>query len=207
MLEYKTVSKEAYSEFTEKRSRFIGYAKPVKTEDEAVAFINNIKSKHWDATHNVYAYTLRKGQIKRYSDDGEPQGTAGIPTLDVLLKSGVTDTVIVVTRYFGGILLGAGGLVRAYSHGASAALDAAKIITMQTCCVAEVCCGYSQYGKLNTMIINNGGTIDNTEFTDVVKISFHLTDKNIHKLEQQLADLTRGEREISITDEKFFEVT
>lgn len=207
MLEYKTVSKEAHSEFAERRSRFIGYAKPVKTEEEAVEFINNIKSKHWDATHNVYAYTLRKGQIKRYSDDGEPQGTAGIPTLDVLLKSGVTDTVIVVTRYFGGILLGAGGLVRAYSHGASTALEAANIITMQTCLVAEVCCDYSQYGKLNTMIIDNDGTIDNTEFTDIVKIFFHLTDKNMPKLQEQLADLTSGEREISITGEKFFEIT
>lgn len=207
MLEYKTVSKEAFSEFTEKRSRFIGYAKPVKTEQEAIEFINKIKSEHWNATHNVYGYSLRSGQIKRYSDDGEPQGTAGIPVLDVLLKSNVTDTVIVVTRYFGGILLGTGGLVRAYSHGASAALNAAKVVTMQTCFVAEVLCDYSKYGKLNTLIIDNGGFIDNTEFTDKVKIYFHICDENMPKLEQQLADLTSGGSIISVTAQKFFEIT
>ena len=98
---YKTVKEYGEAEFVEKRSRFIGYCKPVKTEEEAIAFINEKKSKHWDATHNVYAYCIREGNIKRYSDDGEPQGTAGIPTLDVLQKSGVTDAVVVVTRYFG----------------------------------------------------------------------------------------------------------
>ena len=98
MTEYKTVLKRAEDAFVERRSRFIGHAAPVKTEEEAVAFINEMKAKYWDATHNVYAYCLRDGQIKRYSDDSEPQGTAGIPTLDVLQKSGVTDTVVVVTR-------------------------------------------------------------------------------------------------------------
>ena len=113
MMEYKTIRLREEAEFIERRSRFIGHACPVKTEEEAVAFINEMKAKYWDASHNVYAYCLREGQIKRYSDDGEPQGTAGIPVLDVLQKSGVVDTAVVVTRYFGGILLGAGGLVRA----------------------------------------------------------------------------------------------
>ena len=131
MSEYKTVTMDTSDEFVEKRSRFIGYIRPVKTEEEAIAFINQIKSKHWDATHNVYAYCLREGQVKRYSDDGEPQGTAGIPTLDVLLKSEVTDVVVVTTRYFGGILLGGGGLVRAYSHAASLALAKAQVVTMR----------------------------------------------------------------------------
>ena len=107
-MEYRTVGKAANDEFVEKKSRFIGYIKPVTTQDEAVAFINEIKSKHWDATHNVYAYVLRDGQIRRYSDDGEPQGTAGIPVLDVLLKEELTDCVVVATRYFGGTLLGTG---------------------------------------------------------------------------------------------------
>ena len=103
---YKTVAGRAEDEFTEKRSRFIGYITPAATEEEALSFISQIKSKHWDATHNVYAYILREGQIKRYSDDGEPQGTAGIPVLDVLQKEGLCDVAVVVTRYFGGILLG-----------------------------------------------------------------------------------------------------
>ena len=113
MAEYKTVRKNAQDQFVEKRSRFIGYACPVQTEQEALDFITSKKSEHWDASHNVYAYILRDGTM-RFSDDGEPQGTAGMPVLDVLRKSGVTDVVTVATRYFGGILLGGGGLVRAY---------------------------------------------------------------------------------------------
>ena len=108
---YKTVLNEAQDEFVEKRSKFIGYCKPIKTEQEAIDFINEKRSIHWDATHNVYAYVLKDGNIQRYSDDSEPQGTAGVPTLDVIRKSGVVDCVVVVTRYFGGVLLGAGGLV------------------------------------------------------------------------------------------------
>ena len=112
MKEYKTVEFESKDEFIEKKSRFIGYVKPVKTQEEATEFINAIKSKHWDATHNVSAYVLRDNNIQRSSDDGEPSGTAGVPTLDVLLKEGIVDTCVVVTRYFGGTLLGAGGLIR-----------------------------------------------------------------------------------------------
>ena len=109
MEEYKTLRAPASDEFTEKRSRFIGYAQPVSTQVEAAAFIERIKKQHHDATHNVFAYLLREGQLERYSDDGEPQGTAGIPVLDVLRKQGVTNCAVVVTRYFGGILLGAVG--------------------------------------------------------------------------------------------------
>ena len=101
MKDYLTIEGFAEDEFVEKKSRFIGYAKHVETEEEAVSFINEMKQKHWDATHNVYAYVLRDGQTRRYSDDGEPQGTAGIPTLDVILKEGVVDVCVVVTRYFG----------------------------------------------------------------------------------------------------------
>jgi uncharacterized YigZ family protein len=111
-LEYITLSKEAEVSFIEKKSEFIGYAAPVKTEEEAMEFINKIRKKHANATHNCYAYQLANGSA-RYSDDGEPQGTAGVPILSVIQKGGFTDAVIVVTRYFGGILLGAGGLVRA----------------------------------------------------------------------------------------------
>ncbi len=206
MFEYRTVANEASAEFVERRSRFIGYAKPVKTEEEAVSFINSIKSKHWNATHNVYAYSIRQGQLKRYSDDGEPQGTAGIPTLDVILKSGVTDVVVVVTRYFGGILLGAGGLVRAYSHSASIALQQAKIITMRTCMMAEVDCDYNQYGKLAALIPENGGVVDHTDFTDIVKIKFHMSDDDMPKFEQKLADATCGQSNVEIVGEKFFEI-
>ena len=111
---YSTIKESASAEFVEKKSRFIGYIAPVKTAEDAAAFIAEIKRKHWDATHNVSAYLLKNGQ-KKYSDDGEPQGTAGMPMLDVLEKENLTDVCVVGTRYFGGILLGGGGLVRAYS--------------------------------------------------------------------------------------------
>ena len=133
MQEYKTIGARASDEFVEKKSRFIGHICPVTMQQEALDFIQSLKTKYWDATHNVYAYVLRDGQIRRYSDDGEPQGTAGIPTLDVLLKEGLTDCCVVVTRYFGGTLLGAGGLVRAYSHACKLAVDAGGVVTMALC--------------------------------------------------------------------------
>lgn len=190
---YKTVKAYAEDNFTEKRSKFIGYCKPVTCEDDAVDFINEIKKKHWDATHNVYAYSLRSGQIKRYSDDGEPSGTAGMPVLDVILKNGVTDVVVVVTRYFGGVLLGTGGLVRAYSKGCKLALDASKIVTMELCCHCRIVCSYSQYGKVNTLIMQCKGYCDNCDFLDNVIIDFHIPEDFVSKLDKCLADATCGE--------------
>lgn len=203
--EYKTISQEANDAFVEQRSRFIGYAKPVQTEEEAIAFIESIRAKHWDATHNVYAYCLREGQIRRYSDDGEPHGTAGIPTLDVLQKSGVTDAVVVVTRYFGGVLLGAGGLVRAYSHGAKIALDAARIITMQMCLVCGLQCDYNQYGKLAALIPSFNGIINDTDFAEKVTLSFVMREDDYNAFLKQLADITCGSVVPEIIDQKFFE--
>ena len=205
MTEYQTIAKEASAEFVERHSRFIGYVKQVKTEEEAVSFINAIKSKNWNATHNVYAYSIREGQIKRYSDDGEPQGTAGIPTLNVIEKSNVTDTAVVVTRYFGGTLLGTGGLVRAYSHAVSITLEQAKIITMRTCLMAETICDYNQYGQLAALIPENNGVIDHTDFTDKVLIRFHISDEDMPAFRQKLADATCGNGQIMVTDEKYFE--
>lgn len=202
---YQTVAMEASDEFVEKRSRFIGYCKPVQTEEEATAFIQSIKSKHWDARHNVYAYCLREGQIKRYSDDGEPQGTAGIPTLDVLLKTGVTDVVVVVTRYFGGILLGGGGLVRAYSHAAKLALDQAGVVTMQLCKLCSLSCDYNQYGKIASLIPECDGVIDDSDFAEAVTVQFHMGEEALRGFEKQLADVTCGSVTVEIHDEKFFQ--
>lgn len=193
MAEYRTIAQAAQDEFVEKRSRFIGYARPVQTEEEAQAFIAEMKSRHWDATHNVYAYILREGNIQRYSDDGEPQGTAGIPTLDVLQKSHVTDVAVVVTRYFGGILLGGGGLVRAYSHGASIALKAAGIITMKECSLLMLSCDYSRYGRVSSLIPECGGIIDDTDFAGDVTLSFHMAPELMGSFAQKLADATNGQ--------------
>ncbi len=191
-MEYRTIAKASSDEFVEKKSRFIGYIKPVATQDEAVAFINEIKSKHWDATHNVYAYVLRDGQIRRYSDDGEPQGTAGIPVLDVLVKENLTDCVAVATRYFGGTLLGTGGLVRAYSHTAKIAVEAGGIVTMKLCKVLKVCCNYNFYGRLNSLIPECGGVIDDTDFADTVTVTLKMPTDDVDNFEKKLVDLSFG---------------
>ena len=151
-MNYLTVYQNAEASFIEKRSEFIGYIAPVSTNEEAVNFINSIRSKHRKAKHNVYAYILRQDNISRYSDDGEPQGTAGVPVLDVLQKRGLTDVCIVVTRYFGGILLGGGGLVRAYSHCASITCDSAKIMNMCKCYHVELEMDYNLYGKVSYVL-------------------------------------------------------
>ena len=202
---YKTVKFNTKDEFVEKRSRFIGYCKPVTTEQEAIDFINKIKKDHWDATHNVYAYSLREGQIKRYSDDGEPSGTAGMPALDVILKNDVVDVVVVVTRYFGGVLLGTGGLVRAYAKGCRVALEAANIVTMELCSQCKISCSYNQYGKINTLVMQKGGYVDNCDFADNVIIDFHMPVDLVNSLNKSLADATAGEITVEIIGENYYE--
>lgn len=204
-MEYITVKNEAADEFIERKSRFIGSCKPVKTEEEAIEFINSLRTKYWDATHNVYAYIIKDTGVQRFSDDGEPQGTAGIPVIDTLKKAGVVDVVVVATRYFGGILLGGGGLIRAYSHTASIALEAAKKITMRECLLLSVSCDYSLYGKVNGIIPECGGVIDDTEFLENVNLKFHLAPEELGNLQKRLADATSGKCTIHEEGKKFFE--
>ena len=192
MKEYKTVEKEASDFFIEKKSKFIGYAKPVKTQEEAVEFISKIKSKHWDATHNVYAYVLRENNIQRYSDDGEPSGTAGVPVLDVMLKESLVDVCVVSTRYFGGTLLGAGGLVRAYSHTSKIALEAAGIITMAQCSVMSAEVDYSFYDRLNILLSDFSAVILNTSFSDKVCVEFSVKENIVDSLNAKLIDVSNG---------------
>lgn len=204
--DYKTVQFEAKGEFAEKRSRFIGYCKPVKTEQEAVEFINSKRTEHWDATHNVYAYSLREGNIKRYSDDGEPSGTAGMPTLDVILKNDIYDVCIVVTRYFGGVLLGTGGLVRAYSQGAKVALEAGNVVLMQSRAVCNTKCSYNQYGKVSSLIMELGAVVEDTVYESDVSIKFHIKPDILPLLNKKLADATSGEVQVISDSEEYFAV-
>jgi len=204
--DYKTVLENASDEFVEKRSRFIGYCKPVKTEQEAIDFINEKRSEHWNATHNVYAYSLREGNIKRYSDDGEPSGTAGMPVLDVIVKNEIFDVVVVVTRYFGGVLLGTGGLVRAYSHGSKIAVEAAKPVIMQNCLVCEARCAYNQYGKVSSLIIGVGAAVDDTVYESDVLVKFHIKPDLLGTLNKKLADATSGGVTVEQKDEQYFAV-
>ncbi|MGI5893636.1 MAG: YigZ family protein [Candidatus Merdivicinus sp.] len=192
MTDYITIEGEAADEFIERKSRFIGHCRHVETETEALAFIEEIRKKNWDATHNVFAYILRDGQLRRCSDDGEPQGTAGVPVLDVLQKTGVVDICMVVTRYFGGILLGAGGLVRAYSHGASIALEAAKHKYMTPCTrlIAEM--DYSWYGKVTYILPKYNILTEDSSFTDRVTLTWLIKSSRLQEFEKELTELTNG---------------
>lgn len=169
---YTTVRREAHVEFEEKRSLFIGHAIHVDNEDEALYFIKQIKKEYSDATHNCFAYLLNGGITARYSDDGEPQGTAGVPMLETIRKSGVSDVCIVVTRYFGGILLGAGGLVRAYSHSAAIAIEGAEVVNYEPYSIYELRCGYSEYQKYSNVLASASAVIDDTEFAADVCVRF-----------------------------------
>ncbi len=206
MREYKTVELESSDYFVEKKSKFIGYAKPVSTQDEAVEFINSIKSKHWDATHNVYAYVLRENNTQRYSDDGEPSGTAGVPVLDVILKESVTDVCVVATRYFGGTLLGAGGLVRAYSHTSKIALDAAHIITMANCQIYSVIVDYSFYDRLNVLLYDFGANVIKSDFSASVSVEFSIKEDASELLKDKLTDISNGKYSLNYLRSEFAKI-
>ncbi|MDR0913616.1 MAG: YigZ family protein [Oscillospiraceae bacterium] len=203
MEEYFTVGKAAVFEFVEKKSRFIGYVQPVKTDEQAQTFINTIKSKHPSATHNVYAYTVLHNQTTRYSDDGEPQGTAGLPVLDVLRKNAITNTAIVVTRYFGGTLLGTGGLVRAYSKAAAEAVKAAGVVTAALCSVVQLEFEYSLYSKIEAMLAAANTKTEAAVFEDSVKLKFCIRKNQADSFIAQLQNAANGKIKIEQKDEKF----
>ncbi len=203
MDEYRTIAQAAVDEFTEKRSRFIGAIQPVTTEEEAQAFIRARTKEMWDAKHNVYAYVLGRGSVCRFSDDGEPQGTAGIPALDVLRKEQLTDCAVVITRYFGGILLGGGGLVRAYSHATKLAVDAAGIVRMCPCIYGQIVCDYAQYGWVPAVIAAASGTVTETGFADAVTVCFSLPVEQRGALQATLTDRSAGRLTITVTGEGY----
>lgn len=199
---YKTLHEFGTDEITIEKSRFIGYAKPIKTEEEAVEFINEIKKKHKDARHNVWAYTVGKSMnIQRYSDDGEPQGTAGIPTLEVIKKEDLRDVVVVVTRYFGGIKLGAGGLVRAYTKGAKIGLEAGKIIEKIMYQEVKIKIDYNQLGKVQNEIMNMGYFIKDTIYEDNVEIIVYSRANEKESIIERINDITSATAQITIGEE------
>ena len=170
-MSYITVKKAAEDSFEEKKSVFIGYVKRVTTEEEAKEFVAEINNKHKDARHNCYAYIIGENMgIQRYSDNGEPQGTAGIPILEVIKKQGITDCAVVVTRYFGGILLGTGGLTRAYTKGAAIAINKAGLVEKVLGLRLSLEIDYDLYGKIQYICGQNNWYIEDTEFTNSVKI-------------------------------------
>lgn len=191
---YITIKKEsAIGEFEERKSEFIGHIKRVTTEEEARDFINEIKNKHKQATHNVYAYIIGGNMgIQRYTDDGEPQGTAGIPMLEVIKKNNLTDCCIVVTRYFGGILLGTGGLVRAYSKGASVAIKEAGIVEKVKGVTLKITMDYDLLGKVQYVCMENNWHIEDSEYTDKVTIYILCEEHVEEKIRGELVESTNG---------------
>ena len=191
-MEYKTIARRCEARFIEKKSEFIGYLCPVQTEEQAVAFIEEIRAMHRKATHNCYAYILRENNAARHSDDGEPGGTAGVPIYEVLRKEGLTDVCCVVTRYFGGVLLGAGGLVRAYTKGAKDAVDAAQIKCMAEAVKLAVTVDYGLYGRLAQVFADFDARVEDERFADNVRIVLDIRAENSQKLTDKLVDVCNG---------------
>lgn len=204
MSSYKTLHKFGVDEYIVEKSTFIGYAKPIKTEEEAIAFVNEIKKKHKDATHNVWAYTVGENMnIQRYSDDGEPQGTAGIPTLEVIKKEDLRDVVVVVTRYFGGIKLGAGGLVRAYTKGAKVGIEAGIVIEKVKYTEVKIKIEYTQLGKIQNEIMNLGFTVKDTIYSEDVEIIVYSKVEDVESLKDRMIDITSGTADVSLGEEYY----
>lgn len=191
MDEYLVPSEYGEDEFVEKKSRFIGRIWPVETEEEALARIQEMKKKHYDATHNCWAYIIRDGAV-RFSDDGEPGGTAGMPMLQVLQREGLYNVVCVVTRYFGGILLGAGGLVRAYTKGAKIAVDAAGKSMKRVWTVLYVPCPYSFYERVRLEAEGFGGIVRKADFGAEVELELLFPEAKTQEFLDRLTDMTAG---------------
>ncbi len=189
---YKTIVKESTAEIVVDRSRFIAVLRPVQTEEEVNTLILEQKQKYHDARHHVYAYCLRQGNIARYTDDGEPHSTAGLPSLEVLKGADLLNVAVVTTRYFGGILLGTGGLVRAYSGAVKAALESAQIAVVSKAHRCKLKCDYSKWSSVELMLRAGGAYILDVEYTDVVQVYFHIKTQHIEPLQKQLTDLLFG---------------
>ncbi len=191
MTEYFIPTAPSEAELVEKRSRFIGQLRPVETEEQARAFLEAVKKEHYDARHNCWCYLLKDGPV-RYSDDGEPQGTAGQPMLGVFQKAGVTNLCCVVTRYFGGVLLGAGGLVRAYTQAAKLALDAAGISVVRRWVEVEVACPYNLFERVKNEAAAQDGVLGDVAYTDQVAVRVLLPEEKAAPFAGRIVELSAG---------------
>lgn len=200
MTPYYIPTGEGEAEYTEKRSDFLGHVRPVETEEEAKAFIAAMKKEYYDARHNCWCYLIRDG-AERYSDDGEPQGTAGIPMLEVFKREGVTNVVCVVTRYFGGILLGTGGLLRAYTKSAKDALSAAGVSVVRRWVEGELPCSYSLLERLKNETAACGGIVTDTEYGASVTLRVLVPEEAAESFSARVFDLTNGTVTLRLTGE------
>ena len=202
MSEYYIPTGAGESEFTEKRSRFLGHVRRVESEDEARAFIAEMKKKYYDARHNCWCYSIKDG-AERYSDDGEPQGSAGIPMLEVLRRRELTNAVCVVTRYFGGVLLGTGGLLRAYTKAAADALDAAGISAVRRWLETELPCSYAQMERLKQEAQSAGGIVEDVEYGAGVTLKVLVPEELGESFAARIFDQTAGSVTVRVTGESF----
>lgn len=202
MSEYLIPTAAGEAEFTEKRSRFLGHVRPVESEEEARAFIAQVKKEHYDARHNCWCYILKNG-VERYSDDGEPQGTAGIPMLEVFRREGVYNAVCVVTRYFGGVLLGAGGLLRAYTKSAKDALDAAGISAVRRWLCFDLPCSYSAAERMKLEVTACGGVVEDMEYAASVTIKVLVPEAQGEDFKARIFDISGGSISPTQTGESF----
>lgn len=200
---YKTVAEESEALIIEKKSKFISHVMPVDNEADALAYLNKIRSQYADARHNVYAYVIDENNIFRYSDDGEPSGTAGMPVLDTIRKSGLVDVIVVVTRYFGGTLLGTGGLVHTYSASAKKGLEESGIITRTMCDIISVKVSYDMVGKLQYTLAADGFAVEDTLYENDVTFFISSPKKDTERLMSRLVDITSGRAEIKVIDHKY----
>ena len=203
MPEIKTVRKKAFGEYSEKRSRFIAQICHVKTEEEALAIISAVKAKSHDAKHNVYAFSLSCGTVK-YSDDGEPHGTAGKPVSDIISGAGLSDVVVTVTRYFGGVLLGTGGLMRAYQQAVKNALESADFVTLTLMTECSVCCDYAQANEIKKLVTENGAVLTNINYGEFVKIDFAVKTEAYEAFESSFNEKFYNKISVNAGKEKFF---
>lgn len=203
MAEYRTISGTSTFEYEEKRSRFIGLAAFADTEEKALAVLSRVRAENRTARHNVYAYVLREGGRSRYSDDGEPAKTAGTPVLEAIGHAGLSDVIVVVTRYFGGILLGTGGLVRAYTAAASGALSRAEIVTMREVVSCRVRLPYSLFEQAQRLILAAGGKGDQPEFDDAVTLCWKMPAGTEGELLGALRELSRGSAQIQVSPPEY----
>ena len=202
MTEYFIPTAAGESEYVEKRSRFLGHLRPVESEDEARAFVAEMKKKYYDARHNCWCYLLKDGP-ERYSDDGEPQGTAGIPMLEVFRREGVTNLVCVVTRYFGGVLLGAGGLFRAYTKSAKDALDAAGRSVVRCWIRLELPCSYAALERYKQEIASFDGAVEDLDYGAGVTIRALLPEEKAEAFRARILDLSGGAVEARVCGESY----
>ncbi|KEO83305.1 YigZ family protein [Tumebacillus flagellatus] len=202
---YRTLLAPGVETLIIKKSRFIGYATPVQSEEEALEFIASLQKKHWDATHNCYAYVFGPhDEVQKASDDGEPSGTAGKPILEVIKKEELHNVAVVVTRYFGGIMLGAGGLIRAYSSGCVAALHAAGIVTRILFQEIAIDIDYTWYGKIENELHAGGWHIDRVDYLDRVTVYALCPVDETQSLHKQLINATNGQALLTDIEQRYY---